>query len=126
MSGKPLTSGTHRSTSAPKATSSSHSPADRQQRDALTTAQSKRGGPPLRGRRGYDAETMIHQLDDALENLHGHLSRRLPPRLRIASEDTVVYKTCNAGWNDRPPHLEPGESLGRRPEGAGHALSGPI
>src|SRR5690242_6986937 len=69
---------------------------------------------------------MIHELDDALENLHGHLSRRLAPRLRIASGDTVVYKTCNAGWNDRPPGLPPGESLGCRPEGAGHALCGPI
>ncbi len=66
----------------------------------------------------------VHTLDDALENLHGYFSRNLPPRLRIASGDTVVYRTRNAGWNDVPPgHTEP---LGLRPEGAGHALSGPV
>lgn len=66
----------------------------------------------------------VYTLDDALENLHGHFSRNLPPRLRIASGDTVIYRTRNAGWNDIPPgHREP---TGQRPEGAGHALSGPV
>ena len=66
----------------------------------------------------------VHTLDDALENLHGFFSRTLPPRLRIASGDTVVYRTRNAGWNDIPPGQT--TSTGQRPEGAGHALSGPV
>jgi acetamidase/formamidase len=66
----------------------------------------------------------VHILDDALENLHGFFSRTLPPRLRIASGDTVVYRTRNAGWNDIPPGQT--QSTGQRPEGAGHALSGPV
>lgn len=66
----------------------------------------------------------VHTLDDALENLHGFFSRTLPPRLRIASGDTVVYRTRNAGWNDIPPGQT--ASTGQRPEGAGHALSGPV
>lgn len=66
----------------------------------------------------------VHTLDDALENLHGFFSRTLQPRLRIASGDTVVYRTRNAGWNDIPPGQT--EPTGQRPEGAGHALSGPV
>jgi acetamidase/formamidase len=69
--------------------------------------------------------TKTHALDDSLENLHGHLGRDLPPRLTIDSGDTVVYRTRDAGWGDRPPHLG-GQSLGIRPEGAGHGLSGPV
>lgn len=67
-----------------------------------------------------------HAFDDALENLHGWLGRDLPPRLTIDSGDTVVYRTCDAGWADRPPGAAPDQTLGRRPEGAGHALSGPV
>jgi hypothetical protein len=39
----------------------------------------------------------VHTLDDALENLHGFFSRTLPPRLRIASGDTVVSPTRTGG-----------------------------
>jgi acetamidase/formamidase len=67
-----------------------------------------------------------YYMDDAFENLHGWLGRDLAPRLSIDSGDTVVYRTCDAGWADRPPGTPPGESRGRRPEGAGHALSGPV
>jgi acetamidase/formamidase len=67
-----------------------------------------------------------HHVDDALSNCHGYLSRALPPVLTVDSGDTVVFKTNNAGWNDRPPGMPLGESLGRRPEGAGHCLSGPV
>ncbi len=66
----------------------------------------------------------VHTLDDALENLHGAFGRDLPPRLWIESEDTVIYQTRNAGWNDIPPGQR--EPTGQRPEGAGHALSGPV
>ena len=68
----------------------------------------------------------VHALDDALANLHGWFSRTLPPRLTIDAGDTVVYRTSDAGWGDRPPGTPIGQSLGRRPEGAGHALSGPV
>lgn len=65
-----------------------------------------------------------HHLDDSRENLHGWFSRTLPPRLRVASGDTVIYKTRDSGWNDRQPgRMEPRKD---RPEGAGHALSGPV
>jgi acetamidase/formamidase len=67
-----------------------------------------------------------HHLDDAIENLHGHFSRSLAPRLTVESGDTVVYRTCDAGWADRPPGTPPGQTRGRRPGDAGHALSGPI
>jgi acetamidase/formamidase len=68
----------------------------------------------------------LHYLDDSLANCHGRLSRSLPPRLTVDSGDTVVFRTNNAGWDDRPPDLPPGQTLGRRPEGAGHCLSGPV
>lgn len=67
-----------------------------------------------------------HYLDDALENLHGWLGRDLPPRLTVESGDTVVYRTCDAGWADRPPGTAIDQSRGRRPADAGHALSGPV
>ena len=54
------------------------------------------------------------------------MGRDVPPRLTIDSGDTVVYRTCDAGWADRPPGTPPGESRGRRPPEAGHALSGPV
>jgi acetamidase/formamidase len=63
-------------------------------------------------------------LDAALENLHGWFDPRLAPRLTVASGDLVLYQTSDAGWGDRPPGRE--QPLGRRPEGAGHALSGPV
>ncbi|MDQ6908379.1 MAG: acetamidase/formamidase family protein, partial [Chloroflexota bacterium] len=66
----------------------------------------------------------VYTLDDTLENLHGAFGRDLPPRLRIESDDTVIYRTRNAGWNDIPPGQR--EPTGQRPEGAGHALSGPV
>ncbi len=66
----------------------------------------------------------VHTLDDSLENLHGFFSRTLSPRLCIDSGDTVIYRTRNAGWNDIPPGQQ--KPTGQRPEGAGHALSGPV
>jgi acetamidase/formamidase len=69
----------------------------------------------------------VHTLDDALENLHGYFSQKLPPRLTVDSGDTIVYKTCDAGWRENPPGQPAGQSLRRRPEGHdGHALSGPV
>ncbi len=68
----------------------------------------------------------IHELDDALENLHGWFSQKMSPRLTIASGDTVIYRVCDAGWADRPPGTPADKPLGRRPEGAGHALLGPV
>jgi acetamidase/formamidase len=68
----------------------------------------------------------VHTLDDDLANLHGWFSRRLPPRLTVRSGDVIVYRTCDAGWRDRPPGLEFGQTAGRKPPGTGHALSGPV
>src|SRR5205823_5187765 len=69
----------------------------------------------------------IHKLDDALENLHGYLSRKLPPRLTVDSGDTIVYRTCDAGWAERPPDRPLDQPLARRPpDHGGHALSGPV
>jgi acetamidase/formamidase len=67
-----------------------------------------------------------HALDDSLANLHGWFSRTLAPRLTVDSGDTIVYRTCDAGWAERPPGQPIDEPLSRRPEGAGHALSGPV
>ena len=68
---------------------------------------------------------MIHRLDGVLtENLHGWFDSGLEPLLRIASGDSVVYRTADSGWDDRAP--DKAETGRRRPEGAGHALAGPI
>jgi acetamidase/formamidase len=67
-----------------------------------------------------------YTLDDSLENLHGWLSRKLPPRLTVDSGDTIVYRTSDAGWGERPPGQPLDQPLQRRPEGGGHALSGPV
>src|SRR6266849_1056189 len=67
-----------------------------------------------------------HTLDDSLDNLHGWFSRTLPPRLTVDSGNTIVYRTCDAGWGERPPGQPLDQPLQRRPEGAGHALSGPV
>jgi len=67
-----------------------------------------------------------HTLDDSLDNLHGWFSRNLPPRLTVDSGDTIVYRTCDAGWGERPPDRPLDQPFSRRPEGGGHALSGPV
>jgi len=69
---------------------------------------------------------MIHHLGPELPNLHGWFDKSLPPILRVASGDTIEYQTPDAGWNDMPPGHSPDNPLGRRPEGAGHALIGPV
>jgi acetamidase/formamidase len=74
----------------------------------------------------HETTGSTHVLDDSLENLHGWLSRTLPPRLSVDSGDTIVYRTCDAGWSERPPSQPLDQPLQRRPEGAGHALSGPV
>jgi len=69
---------------------------------------------------------MIHEIGLDLRNLHGWFDKTIPPLLRIESGDTVIYRTSDAGWDDRPPGSDGQQTLGRRPEGAGHALSGPV
>jgi len=67
-----------------------------------------------------------HRLDKASENLHGWFSRDLTPRLRIASGDTVIYQTANAGWDDIPPGHTRETAMELKPPDTGHALSGPV
>lgn len=52
----------------------------------------------------------VHHVDGSLAGCHGYLSRELPPILTVDSGDTVVSRTNNAGWSDRPPGTPPGES----------------
>jgi len=68
----------------------------------------------------------MHHLDKSQDNLHGWFSRDLPPRLRLASGDTVVYQTANAGWDDIPPGHTRETAVGLKPPDTGHALSGPV
>ncbi len=67
-----------------------------------------------------------HELGLSLEHLHGWFDKNLPPRLKITSGDSVIYTTSDAGWDDRLPEHPYDQTRGRRPEGTGHALSGPI
>jgi acetamidase/formamidase len=68
---------------------------------------------------------VIYRLDGVLtENLHGWFDNGLEPLLRITPGDSVVYRTADSGWDDRAP--DKAETERRRPEGAGHALAGPI
>lgn len=69
---------------------------------------------------------MIHHLGPEPRNLHGWFDKSLPPILHAASGDTIVYKTPDAGWNDLPPGYALDRPLGRRHEGTGHALVGPV
>ncbi len=71
-----------------------------------------------------------HIIEPERRTLHGHFSRDLPPVLTINSEDTVRFRTLDAGWSigspadtDEPrPKFEP-----RTKElDSGHALCGPI
>jgi acetamidase/formamidase len=66
---------------------------------------------------------VIHNLDGTrTENLHGWFDATLRPLLRISPGDGVVYRTSDSAWDDQAP----GGTRRRRPEGAGHALAGPI
>lgn len=88
-----------------------------------------------------------HYLGPELQNLHGWFDNSLPPLVRIAPGDVVVYKTADAGWDERTPDMPRGQVDGlltnfasvpaegaaavaapgrRRSDGAGHALTGPI
>jgi acetamidase/formamidase len=67
-----------------------------------------------------------HRLAPEEGTLHGFFSFDLPPVLTVDPGDTVVFTTLDAGW-----HLEPHSAPGVRgrhiqPEGAGHALCGPV
>jgi acetamidase/formamidase len=69
---------------------------------------------------------MIHHLGPEPANLHGWFDPALPPLLRIAPGDTVVYRTPDAGWDQWPPGTAYDSPRPGRPEGAGHALVGPV
>jgi acetamidase/formamidase len=69
---------------------------------------------------------MIHHLGPDPANLHGWFDPDLPPRLRIEPGDTVVYQTPDAAWDQWPPGAAYDQPRPGRPEGAGHALVGPV
>ncbi|MCB9458649.1 MAG: acetamidase/formamidase family protein [Anaerolineaceae bacterium] len=73
----------------------------------------------------------IHQLKAERKTLHGHFSMDLAPVLTIASGDTVVCDTLDAGWGLEPyvggAYQPRREFEGRDPElDGGHAMTGPI
>lgn len=46
------------------------------------------------------------------ENLHGHLSNKIPPALRIRSGDTVTFSTLEGDWRlERPAKPESSSGL---------------
>lgn len=69
---------------------------------------------------------MIHHLGPEAANLHGWFDPALAPRLRVAAGDTVIYRTPDAAWDQWGPDGQDAPTRLARPEGAGHALVGPI
>mgnify|MGYP000108940577 CR=1 FL=1 len=71
-----------------------------------------------------------YNIEPERSTLHGHFSRELPPALRIASGDTVIFRTLDAGWGveaPRGPDYKRREFEPRDEElDSGHALCGPI
>lgn len=71
-----------------------------------------------------------YQIEPERQTLHGTFSRDLPPVLSIASGDTIVYRTLDAGWGLEPPTTTAADRRQfspRDPErDAGHALCGPV
>ena len=72
-----------------------------------------------------------HELTAERKTLHGHFSRDLAPILTIASGDTVISDTMDAGWgleNYAGGSYQPRQTFAdRQPElDGGHALIGPI
>lgn len=65
------------------------------------------------------------------ENIHGILSKSIPPVLRIKSGDSVIFQTLEGDWRwDKPS--EPSSTSGnpfvqrKMPYDQGHALCGPV
>jgi acetamidase/formamidase len=69
-----------------------------------------------------------HQVDFSRETVHGSFDRDRLPILTIASGDTVVYRTLDAGWGfSENREGDKGRGFERDgDEDDGHALSGPI
>lgn len=71
-----------------------------------------------------------YNIESERRTLHGHFSRDLPPVLTIASGDTVIFKTLDAGWGLEPPTARRNAHLMFEPRDAvldkGPALCGPV
>jgi acetamidase/formamidase len=67
-----------------------------------------------------------HHLEPLPEHLHGWLDPALPPVLRVAPGDTVVYRVPDAAWDRWPPGTTADTPVLEPPEGAEHALVGPV
>lgn len=78
----------------------------------------------------WRATIATHVIEPARQTLHGHFSRELPPILTIDSDDTVVYRTLDAGWSLEVPTLDGSPHAKFEPRDAeldrGHALCGPV
>lgn len=64
----------------------------------------------------------LHSLDSNIRTLRGHWSREFEPVLTIDPGDTIRFRTLDARWYVSPD----GQRFEPRPEGAGHALTGPV
>jgi hypothetical protein len=70
---------------------------------------------------------VTHHLDGTLqENLHGWFDAGLEPRVTVEPGDRVVYRTADAMWDRDAPDAGTDRPRLARPEGAGHALAGPV
>src|SRR5690242_17316346 len=71
-----------------------------------------------------------YTIEPERRTLHGTFSRELPPVLTIDSEDTVIYRTLDAGWNLEPRLTPEGTQKKFEPRDpatdSGHALCGPV
>ena len=61
------------------------------------------------------------------ENLHGRFGGGLEPVVRVEPGESVAYGTPNTMWDREDAEPAIGEvSRISRPDGAGHALAGPV
>jgi acetamidase/formamidase len=68
-----------------------------------------------------------HHVRPGPQQLHGWLDPALEPILRISPGDTIVFEHVpDAAWNRWPPGTQPDEPVLQPPEGAEHALVGPV
>ncbi|GHO97287.1 acetamidase [Reticulibacter mediterranei] len=69
-----------------------------------------------------------YSIEPEQATLHGSFSREFEPILTIASGDSVLFRTLDAGWNLAPTSEEPRQRFEPRDEqrDSGHALCGPV
>src|SRR4051794_8373738 len=72
----------------------------------------------------------IHELQPLTMNLHGSFSSERAPVLRVASGDTVRFRSLEAGWSEfhqSEPFVKPPKVAAPTDEDyGGHCLVGPV